>query len=185
MTELEYLQQINQEPTPDMVKQGNGYKYIPKSILQEQLIRIYNGHYQWEMIRDTVSKNGIWGTGVLKIMHPISKEWLSYSGLAYIPHEKAMKLNYPSMEAQCFKNACKKIGTWFGMKLNIEIEDAEPQDEEPKHEVKTINRKDERMALLIENCKTIEELGSLKPNVTDTTRTQYQEKLKSLTKPIL
>jgi hypothetical protein len=37
-----------------------------------------------------------------------------------------MRLNYPALESQCFKNACKKLGVWFGQTLNSESEDAEP-----------------------------------------------------------
>lgn len=127
MTNLEYIQALNQEPIPEMVKEGDGYKYIPKSILQYELLKIYNGHTQWEMIRDIVGKGGLWGTGVLKVKHPVSGEWLSNTGTASLKHDKVMKLNYPNLESQCFKNACKKLGKWFGQTLNLEVDDAEPE----------------------------------------------------------
>lgn len=134
MTNEEYVMQISREPTPEMVidaKKPDGtieYKFIPKSILQKELLAIYGGHDQWEMIKDTVGKDGIWGTGVLKVKHPVSGEWIHKTGMGALKHEKNMKLNYPSLEAQCFKNACKKLGVWFGQTLNLDIEDLEPEE---------------------------------------------------------
>lgn len=123
MTDQEYISLISREPTLDMVKQGRGYKYIKKSILQKELLTIYSGHTKWEMLRDTVSKNGLWGTGLLSYKHPVSGEWLYVSGTASIPHLKVMQLNYPNLEAHAYINACKKIGVWFGQTLNIDIDD--------------------------------------------------------------
>lgn len=72
MTNEEYLERISKEPTTEMVKQGNGYRYIPKSILQKELLLLYNGHTKWEMMRETVSRNGLWGTGLLWYKHPVT-----------------------------------------------------------------------------------------------------------------
>lgn len=132
MTTEEYVTALNKEPTPEMiieVKKKDGtldYKFIPKSILQKEILSIYGGSDQWEMIRDTVGKDGLWGTGILKVKHPVTGEWITKSGMGALRHEKNMKLNYPSLEAQCFKNACKKLGVWFGQTLNLDIDDLEP-----------------------------------------------------------
>lgn len=134
MTNEEYVTLISREPTPEMVidaKKTDGtveYRFIPKSVLQKELLTIYGGHDQWEMVKDTVGKDGIWGTGVLKVKHPVSGEWIHKTGMGALKHEKNMKLNYPSLEAQCFKNACKKLGVWFGQTLNLDIDDLEPED---------------------------------------------------------
>ena len=120
---MNYLESISREPLPEMIKQGKGYKYIPKSILQRELRIIYNCNTKWEMLRDTISKNGLWGTGLLSVKHSETGEWLYYSGVASIPHLKVMTLNYPNLEAHCMINACKKIGVWFGQTLNIDTED--------------------------------------------------------------
>jgi len=133
MTTEEYVALLNREPTPEMiieVKKTDGtldYKFIPKSILQKELISIYGGSDQWEIIRDTVGKEGLWGTGVLSVKHPVTGEWIRKTGMGALRHEKNMKLNYPSLEAQCFKNACKKLGVWFGQTLNLDIDDLEPE----------------------------------------------------------
>ena len=142
MNTTEYLGKISREPLPEMIKEVKDkageleYKFIPKSVLQSELLKIYEGNDQWEMIRDTVNKDGMWGTGVLKVKHPVTGDWISKTGTASLRHEKNMKLNYPNLEAQCFKNACKKIGVWFGQTLNLDIDDFEPEayNIEPKVE---------------------------------------------------
>lgn len=121
---MTYIELISQEPLHEMIKQGEGYLYIPKSILQRELRIIYNGLTMWTMLRDTVSKNGLWGTGSISVKHPETGDWLYYTGTASIPHLKVMRLNYPNLEAHAFINACKKIGPWFGQNLNLNIEDA-------------------------------------------------------------
>lgn len=133
MTEQEYINCISTEPDTEMIKEArssNGdleYRYIPKSILQKELLIIYGGNTQWEMLRDTIGKEGMWGTGVLKVKNPVSGEWLNYTGTASLMHFKNLKLNYPNLESQCFKNACKKIGVRFGQIINLDIDDVEPQ----------------------------------------------------------
>lgn len=176
MTIQEYISLISREPLT--IEQGKGYRYIKKSILQKELLFIYEGHTRWEMLRDTISKNGLWGTGILEIKHPVSGEWLHYTGTASLPHERKMRLNYPNLEAHCFINACKKIGVWFGQTLNIDEEDAMPED----NEAPEINREDERLEILIDQCPNIETLAKYKDKLTESTRPVYVKKLKELTK---
>lgn len=143
MTNAEYITLISREPTTEMVTEAKDkhgkllYKFIPKSILQKELLLIYEGHDKWDIIKETTSKDGIWGWGVLQIKHPVSGEWISKTGMAALRHDKNMKLNYPNLEAQCFKNACKKIGAWFGQTLNLYIDDAEPETDTMNDEIDT------------------------------------------------
>ena len=135
MTNKEYIDLISREPTPDMISEAKNkageveYRYIKKSILQRELLNIFQGHTKWDMERDTVTKGGLWGKGVLHYKNPVSGEWLFVSGTASLPHEKKMRLNYPSLESHCMINACKKIGVWFGQTLNISEEDAMPDED--------------------------------------------------------
>ena len=131
MTQNQYIEAISREPLPHMIKEGTGYRYIPKSILQRELLKIYDGFTRWEMLRETVVNNGLWGTGRLEYKHPVTNEWLYVTGTASLPHDKNMRLNFPNLEAHCMINACKKIGVWFGQTLNKDQEDAMPDEELP------------------------------------------------------
>lgn len=179
MTNEEYLSQINAEPTPDMVSENRNekgeleYRYIRKSVLQRELARIYNGHVRWNIVRETITNNGLYGAGILEVKHPVSGEWLHYSGVASLPHDKSMRLNYPKLEAHCMINACKKIGVWFGQCLNIE------EDEEEQVVEEIINTTEEKLEILIESATTIEELAQYKKECPSHLKAKYMSKLKT------
>jgi len=165
MTNEFYIQQISKEPTKDMVREFKNkageveYLYLPKSIIQKELLSIYEGHTKWEMLRETVGKVGMYGTGILHYKHPVSGEWLFVTGTASLPHEKKMRLQFPNLESHCFLNAVKKIGVWFGQTLNLNDEDAMPDDVTQLDEISP----EERATSLAESlafCKTMEELKS-------------------------
>jgi len=165
MTNEFYIQQISKEPTKDMVREFKNkageveYLYLPKSIIQKELLRIYEGHTKWEMLRETVGKQGMFGTGILHYKHPVSGEWLFVTGTASLPHEKKLRLLFPSLESHCFLNAVKKIGVWFGQTLNLNIEDVMPDDVTQLDDIS----EEERATSLAESlafCKTMEELKS-------------------------
>lgn len=172
MTNEDYVALISQEPL--YVEQGEGYKYIKKSVLQKDLLQIYNGNSGWELLRETVSAKGLWGVGQLTYQHPVSKAWIVQSGTASIPHIKTMRLSFPSLEAQCFKNACKKIGVRFGQLLNLDDE------EEPASEAPIEDRADERMIILMDDCKSIEELAAFKKNLPAHLMPKYMDRIKQL-----
>lgn len=186
MTYQEYLDIINQEPSSDMIcesRDKNGdlqYRYIRKSVLQRELLRVYQGNTRWEMLRDTISKNGIWGVGKLEVKHPVSGEWLTYTGVASLPHERRMRLNYPKLEAHCMINACKKIGAWFGQTINIEEED--DMDDTESEELEIINVADERLEILIEEAETLEQLATYKKDLPPSLKKKYMEKVKTFIK---
>lgn len=177
MTDQEYIDWVNQDPRS--VEQGNGYKYIKKSILQKELLELYKGHIKWEMLRETVSRNGLWGVGILHFKHPVSSEWLYLSGTASIPLIKSMRLSYPSLEAQVFKNAVKKIGPRFGQLLNIEQEDEEPEDDALPEEEN--NRSDDGWVKMIQDCKTLEELVGYKDRLPSKLMPEYMKQVRKLT----
>ena len=166
MDNQEYIALISREPTPDMIsekrdKDGNLlYKYIKKSILQRELLNLYQGCSKWEMLRESVIKGGMWGTGILHVKLPFNGEWVYYTGTASLPHEKKLRLGFPSLEAHCMINACKKIGPYFGQNLNIDEEDAILDDEVPE-----TNIEHERWEKLIDDCNSPEELAVYKPQI--------------------
>lgn len=160
-----YIERISKEPTKDMVREIKNkdgeieYFYIPKSIIQKELLEIYEGHTKWEMLRETVGNKGMFGTGILHYKHPVSGEWLFVTGTASLPHEKKLKLLFPSLESHCFLNAVKKIGVWFGQALNLNIEDKMPDDSMQLDGIS----EEERATSLTESiafCKTVNDLKS-------------------------
>lgn len=137
MTIDQYLEIINREPLPEMVKAAMSkdkktvlYHYIPKHILEQNLRNLYGGKHSWDMERDTVSNRGAWGKGVLTIIHPVDGTIVRYSGTASVAMDRRMQLTYPALEAKCMINAARKIGPWFGQNLNL-AEDNVEIDPEP------------------------------------------------------
>jgi hypothetical protein len=176
----EYLEVINAEPTLEMVcehRNKNGeleYRYIKKSVLQRELSKIYRGNVRWEMVRDTVTTNGLYGTGKLEVKHPVSGEWIYYTGVASLPHERGMRMNYPRLEAHCMVNACKKIGVWFGQCLNNQEED---EVEVPEEQI--IDIADDRLEILIAEASSIEALSQYKKDLPSNLKAKYMAKLKT------
>lgn len=159
----EYIVLISREPTAEMIVEVRNkagqleYKYIPKSIIQKELLNIYNGHTKWEMLRETIGSKGMFGTGLFEYQHPVSKEWLCVSGTASIPHEKKLRLDFPNLESHCFLNAVKKIGVWFGQTINLVEEDKMPETE---IEAPALSPEQEQEEIYqgIKNAETIDQL---------------------------
>ena len=180
MTYQEYLTQIGEQPTADMISEHRNshgeveYRYIRKSVLQAQLNTIYSGNIRWQMLRETITNNGLFGAGVLEVKHPVSGEWLSFTGVASLPHDKTLRLNYPRLEAHCMVNACKKIGPWFGQTLNVEEDDEleETIDETP-------STTEEKLEILIESASTLEELSQYKKDLPSHLKIKYMAKLRA------
>lgn len=163
MTTQEYIDAISKEPTSEMIKEVRNkkgeleYRYIPKSIIQQQLLEIYEGNDSFEMLRETVTKSGMFGTGVLKVKHPFSGEWITKTGTASLPHDKKLRLGFPNLESHCFLNAVKKLGKFFGRDLNIREEDAMPDGETLNAEPDVEETKENLVKQLV-NCKDVADL---------------------------
>jgi len=166
MTHQEYITLISREPTVEMVKEVKNkkgeleYRYIPKSILQRELLTIYDGHTKFEMLRETVGKSGMYAVGLFHYKHPVSGEWLFVSGTASLPHDKHLRLGFPNLESHCFLNAVKKIGPWFGQTLNTSQEDAMPDEDDMKGEEPTAEETATTTSQQLINCTTLEDLKS-------------------------
>ena len=165
MTSQEYIDYVSKEPLPEMIKEVRNkkgeleYRYIPKSILQRELLKLYDGNTKWEMLRETIGAKGMFGTGNFHYKHPVSGEWLFVSGTASLPQDKKMWLGFPALESHCFLNAVKKIGVFFGQTINISQEDAMP-DEEQLQEEPTPEETATTLSQQLVNCTTVTELKS-------------------------
>jgi hypothetical protein len=158
MSNEEYLELISKDPLDFMICEGSGYRYIKKSILKSELRKIYGGNTKFEVTDKVVSRNGLYGTGLFHYRHPVSNEWLFESGMAAIPHSKSMRLNYPLLKAQIFKNCVREIGPWFGETLNLEIDDTEPEELSTKAEPDIIILKKYDNAVKSKDEKTMKEI---------------------------
>lgn len=138
ITETDYVKYISEEPKFVETSKGKEYRYIKKSILQKELLELYGGYVKWKMLRETVTKEGVWGTGVLKFRHPVTNTWLYFTGTASKNHDEGMRYNFPSLESNCMVNACKKIGIRFGQTLNVDEEDGEGGSPDIKPKDKTV-----------------------------------------------
>jgi hypothetical protein len=171
----------------DKVSGDISYRYIKKSVIQKELLKIYEGHTRWEMLRETVTAKGMYGVGRFEYRHPVSKEWLSVTGTASLPHDKKMRLGFPSLEGHCLQNAVKKIGVFFGQTLNQSIEDKMP--DETIDEDAPISQEDEQIqiSLGIMTSKTEDELKgwrfpTYRKGQNVDLQTQYENKLRELKK---
>lgn len=160
-----YIDVISREPTLEMVKEVRNkkgdleYRYIPKSIIQMQLLLIYGGSDSFEMLRETIGKAGMYGTGVLKVKHPFTGDWICKTGTASLPHDSKLRLGFPNLESHCFLNAVKKLGVWFGQTLNNKEEDSMPDDETMDKEPDVEETKSNLTTQVI-NCNNLTDLKS-------------------------
>src|SRR5262245_48915397 len=103
MNTEQYLEAINREPLPEMVKAAMSkdkktvlYHYIPKHVLEASLRELYGGKHSWDMERDNFTQRGAWGKGVLTIIHPVDGTIVKYSGTASVAMDRRMQLTYPA-----------------------------------------------------------------------------------------
>lgn len=160
-TQLENFTKIlNYAPHPTKVaKHKQGYLYLPVSIVEKDLIKMFFGMVQYEVLKSEQIFNEILVTARIKVLHPVLNEWLNYDGVGssviqqdantkvmdfhQFKKPNAMQLAFPKAYAEAIKNAAKKIGKRFGADLNRDIEDnyegfIKAQKEEKKEE-ETLN----------------------------------------------
>ena len=131
-----YFQQtINQAPPVSWVKDHpfiKNYKYIPIEKV-EYLLRSVFQFWEWKVVDFRVIANSIAVHGRLRVLHPVTNEWLEYDGLGAVDIQLksgsnptdfgsivpgAIQKNLPAAESYALKDAAEKIGTIFGGSLN-------------------------------------------------------------------
>jgi hypothetical protein len=131
-----FTKNLNREPKPSDIqinKQAGGAKYLPISFVENQLDELYFGLWSTENFRHSVIANEVVGSIDLKVFHPVSMSWLTRVGVASVPIQQeagadsrdadkkiknALVKNFPSLKAECLKNACKSLGKFFGRDLS-------------------------------------------------------------------
>lgn len=130
---------LNEEPLKEKIQKHQGYEYIPISVIEKDLDRIYSGLVQYECISYCQIFNEIACHARIKVFHPVIMQWMSYDGLgsAVIQQDSgtkvidfsnykkanALQLTLPKSYAEAIKNAAKKIGKRFGADVNRKFED--------------------------------------------------------------
>lgn len=160
-TQLEnFTKLLNYAPhQKKVVKHKQGYLYLPVSIIEKDLFKMFFGMVQYEVLKSEQIFNEILVTARIKVLHPVLNEWLNYDGVGssviqqdantkvmdfhQFKKPNAMQLAFPKAYAEAIKNAAKKIGKRFGADLNRDIEDnyegfIKAQKEEKKEE-ETLN----------------------------------------------
>jgi hypothetical protein len=168
-------------PTPD----GKA-TYIPIDVVETQLDEYFFGLWKTENFRWTNCANEIVGSIDLIVFHPTAQVWISRTGAASIQvmvdavpeaiknnrQEKnkwaldlankkagALDMGFPKLKTECIKNAAQSIGNVFGRNLNRTHKDVfTPLIKQVEDKV------DERIMLMISDCKTVFDLDNLKKN---------------------
>lgn len=130
---------LNTPPNPVKVLKHEGYDYIPISMIEKDLDKVFFGLVQYEIISYQQILNEFVVHARIKVFHPVKQEWLNYDGIGagmfqqtaktpiadfYIHKLKnAGKITVPNAYAEAIKNGAKKIGKRFGADLNRKHED--------------------------------------------------------------
>jgi hypothetical protein len=165
---IDFKKRLNQKPENiSKNKFANNTDYIPISFLETMLDEDFNGLWQFSNFHYQVIVNELSGVGTLKVFHPVAMQWLEYdgAGAVVIRQEKgagidevnrkiknALVMDLPHLKSECFRNACKLLGTRYGRDLNREFTDKYAPDwnAEPR-----INNIEYKILLSIINNKKI------------------------------
>jgi hypothetical protein len=139
----QFQQQLQKRPPQTSVLTydfaGEKFQYLPISYLEKSLNKYFFGMWQWEITESKIVVNEFVVTGNLKVLHPVTGVWLTYSGIGSSPIQqdkgssvsefintkkvKALTMGAPKANIEAFKNACKRIGKLFGQDLNRKFEE--------------------------------------------------------------
>ena len=181
---------LNKAPKKEKIQTHQGYQYLPISVVEKELDKMFFGLVQYECVSYSQIFNEIACHARIKVFHPVIMQWMVYDGLgsAVIQQDantkvidfqlfkkpNALQLTLPKAYAEAIKNAAKKIGKLFGADINRKFEDQyEPfiKDKKSPEQIQT-----ERIATLIKDCVTVEELADLKKQVPENLYDLFNEK---------
>lgn len=167
---------LNQVPPKNEVqinKAANNSKYLPISFVQMKLDEMFFGLWETVNFEYQVIANEIVGRLELRVFHTVAKMWISRTGAAAAmiqqkknspitdigaKHKNTLVKDFPHLEAECLKNAAKKLGKMFGRDLNRDYTDDHNGVIEQSKEAATV--KDELEAQLAK-CNTLAEVNLL------------------------
>lgn len=171
---LEFKRVLNQEPPSKLLKKNKQYgnKYIPLQVVEQMLSAIFTAHSIIIPFAPQLMEGQILTVVHLKLLHPVLKEWITYSGMSSVPliaaEQETMKWNHrniPASKGWAILNAAKDIGQIFRAEKDDFTDVMRPYFEE-KIESSALSKEDEaktelkgRLFKMIEASKTIKSLS--------------------------
>lgn len=173
---------LNKAPVKEKIQKHQGYEYLPISVVEKDLDRLYFGLVQYECISYNQIFNEIACHARIKVFHPVIRQWISYDGLGsaviqqdantkvidFHQHKKpnALQLTLPKAYAEAIKNAAKKIGKRFGADVNRKFEDEyEPIVTNKKPKTSQDEIQENRVREMLGDIDTIEVLMKVKKQI--------------------
>ena len=166
-------------PAEDIRKNEDGTLYLPISIVQTMLDRIFECHWSFEVTREAFGRKWARGSGIMEAVHPVTGKVIKRSGDAGIILTGNLRTDSPRLEAMILLSCAKKFGKCFGRDLNRTKDDAPLPV--VKIEKPDITAEEKRMKILIEECDDLKELESYKLLIPPALKKQYQTKCNQLT----
>ena len=189
-----FTKRLNQAPPKEKIKSHQGYEYLPISMVEKELDKMFFGLVQYECISYSQIFNEIACHARLKVFHPVSLQWMIYDGLGsaviqqdsgtkvtdfmHFKKANALQLTLPKAYAEAIKNAAKKIGKRFGSDINRKFEDEYEPIKKPKKTSEQIV--DDRIKQLIDDCTSVNELLEIKSQVPNVWQLYYSERFTAL-----
>lgn len=134
-----FTRTLNIAPIKEKIRTHQGAQYLPISVVEKDLDKVYFGLVQYELLKFTHVLNEVVVEARIKVFHPVINQWMNYDGIGsailqqdantkvmdFMTFKKgnAMQLAAPKAYAEAIKNAAKKIGKRFGADLNRKEED--------------------------------------------------------------
>lgn len=140
-----FLQRLSKYPNQDEFKKTPDNKafYLPIDFVETSLDELFYGMWETINFRTQVISNEVTASIELRVLHPISKIWITRTGSASIQimvdkapenvtgQEKnrwaldiqnkkpnALDMGIPKLKADCIKNAAQSLGNIFGRNIN-------------------------------------------------------------------
>jgi hypothetical protein len=129
------LKVLSADPIPEDIREGKNkkgetYKYLPISVVQTMLDKIFECNWSFDMDREIFGKGAVSAKGVLTVNWR-NEVIITRAGTAALKYGDELKLDYPHVAARVLMNAAKSLGVCFGRDLNRDQEDIlEPENEE-------------------------------------------------------
>jgi hypothetical protein len=136
----QFRAQLNAPPKADEVltnKMANNALYIPIGAIEAKLDTVFQGLWKTHSYTQSVIGNEVTGSIILEVYHPAG-QWISRVGTASVMIQmhkgsdvadglsakikNTLVKDIPHLKAECFKNAAKSLGDFFGRSLNRGME---------------------------------------------------------------
>ena len=123
-----FMEKLNMDVRKAAIKQNNGVNYLPIEIVEAALDSIFQGNWKIDNLHYSIEINSVVVSLDLSVLHPVSKLWITRSGIGSVPvqmnkqtnqiNPMALQKNLPAAKAFAFKNAAQSLGRRLGRNLN-------------------------------------------------------------------